>query len=109
MVRQRLTAGDEKAQEPLESDTHSATHATQRNPLHQQALNQSPRVIREEMMLLKAFDKLAPAVLTSMVLLPVVNVTISLILRRSTPWARLPDDQGFLLTSPPLVSVVGQQ
>jgi hypothetical protein len=35
MVRSGLKAGDEKAQEPLESDTHRATNATPGNPLHQ--------------------------------------------------------------------------
>ena len=38
-----------------------------------------------------------------------MNVTISVILQRSTLWAHRSDDHGFLLTSPPLVSGFGQQ
>ena len=83
MIRQCLNALDETTRQPFELDPHSAADASSRNPLHQQALNQSPRVIRDEI-LLKAFDKFASAVLTLMVLLTVVNVTISLILRRSS-------------------------
>jgi hypothetical protein len=108
MVRSGRTAGEEKAQAPLEADPHRATNAAPRTPIHQQALHQSPWVIREAIWL-QACDQLASAVLTWMVLLAVVHVTIALRLRRSTPWAPIPDDHGVLLTSPPLVRVFGQQ
>ena len=75
MIRQSLTALNEKAQEPLESDTHRATHATQGNPLHQQAFNQSSFVFRDEI-LLEALDELTVTVMTLMVLFTCVNVPI---------------------------------
>jgi hypothetical protein len=82
--------------------------ATATMPLHQQALNQRSCVISTAIRL-KALDKLASTVLPLMILLAIVNATIFLILRRSTSWTCLSDDHGFLLTSIPLGSILGQQ
>ena len=108
MIRQGLNALDEKAQQPLECDTHCATNATQRNPLHQQAFDERPCVLRDEV-LLEALDKLAPTVVAVMILFAVVNVTVFLILGGLTPWAHVSDDHGLLLTSAAWVCVLGQQ
>ena len=58
---QGLKAGDEKAQEPRESDTHSATDAVQYNPFHQQACDKPTLVLRDEVWL-EALDELARTV-----------------------------------------------
>ena len=79
MIRQGLKALDQKAQEPLECDTHRATNAAQRNPLHQQAFDERTLVLRDEV-LLEAVDKLAATVVALMVLFAVVNVAIFLVL-----------------------------
>jgi hypothetical protein len=45
MVRQGLEALHQKAQEPLELDSHRATNTAQRCPLHQQAFDQSSGIV----------------------------------------------------------------
>jgi hypothetical protein len=79
MIRQCLEALDQKTQEPFESDSDGATNAAQRNPLHQQAFNQYPLIIRDEI-LRAALDELASAVVALMVLFAVVNVAVFLVL-----------------------------
>ena len=85
-----------------------ATDATEGNPLHQQAFNQGPCVIRDEI-LFEALDELASAVLALMVLFTVVNVAIFLVLGRLTPWTQVSGDHRVLLTSAGMGSVLGQQ
>jgi hypothetical protein len=60
-------------------------------------------------MLLKAFDKLATAVVALMILFAVVDVAIFLVLGRLTPWTPISDEPHFLLTSAGVRSVFGQQ
>ena len=79
MIRQYLKTLNQKAQEPFEPDTHYATNASQRNPLQQQAFDESPSVVRDKI-LLQALDKLASTVAALMILFAVMNVSIFLIL-----------------------------
>jgi hypothetical protein len=65
---------DEKAQEPLELDTHRATHTAQRNPFQQQAFETSPSISRDEI-LLEALGKLTPTVVAVMIVLAVMTMT----------------------------------
>ena len=51
MIRQGLEALDQKTQEPLEGDAHRTTDAAQRNALHQQAFDQAPLFLRDEVLL----------------------------------------------------------
>jgi hypothetical protein len=78
MIRKDLEALDQKAQEPLECDTHCATDATQRYPLHQQAFDQRSGGLRDEV-LCEAVNKLASTVLALVVLLAIVDVAIFLL------------------------------
>ena len=70
---------NQKAQEPLECDTHGATDAAPRYPLHQQAFDQRSCVSRDEV-LFEAVDKLTAAVAALMVLFATVDVAIFLVL-----------------------------
>jgi hypothetical protein len=79
MIGQGLKTLNQKAQEPFEPDTHHATNASQRNPLHKQAFDESPSVVRDKI-LLQALDKLASTVVALMILFALVNVSIFLIL-----------------------------
>jgi hypothetical protein len=108
MIRQRLEALDQKPQEPLESDPHRATDAAQGNSFYEQAFDEAPLVLRDEV-LLTALDELAPTVMAVMVLFTVTNVTIFLKLGRLTLWTHISDDHDLLLTSAGLGSDVGQQ
>ena len=108
MIRQGLKALDQKTQEPLEGDTHRTTDAAQRDPLHQQAFDETTLVLRDEV-LLEALDELASTVVAVMILFAVVNVTIFLILGGLAPWTHVSDDHGLLLTSAGWGSVFGQQ
>ncbi len=98
MLWQSFKTGDDKAQEPLESYAYGATNAAQRQALQQQAFDQSPRFIRDEV-LLEAVDKLAPTIEAEMILFAVMNVTILLVCGRLTLWADLSDDHDCVLTS----------
>jgi hypothetical protein len=108
MIRQSLYALDQKTQETLESYPHCATGAPQGNSLQQQAFNQRPCVIRDEV-LIRTSDTLAPAVFALMILFAIMNVAISFVLRRFALWTHLSDGHGLRLTFPPLVSAFGQQ
>jgi hypothetical protein len=79
MIRQRLEALDQETQEPLALDTHRATDAAQREPLHQQAFDERPCVLRDEV-LFETVDKLPSTLLALMILFAVVNATVSLVL-----------------------------
>jgi hypothetical protein len=79
MIREGLEALDQKAQEPLERDTHRATDAAQRDPFYQQAFDQRSGIIRDKV-LFEAVDKLPATVLALMMLFAVVNATIPLVL-----------------------------
>jgi hypothetical protein len=79
MIGQGLKTLNQKAQEPFEPNTHRATHAASRKPLHKQAFDESPSVVRDQI-LLQALDKRASTVVALMVLFAVVNVSIFLIL-----------------------------
>jgi hypothetical protein len=79
MIGQGLKTLDEKAQEPFKPNAHGTTNAPQRNSLRQQAFNQRPGVISDQI-LLEALDELTAAVVAVMVLFAVMNVPISLIL-----------------------------
>jgi hypothetical protein len=98
MIGQRLKTLHQKAQEPFEPDPHHATNASQRNPLYQQAFDESPSVVRNTI-LLQALDKLASTVMTVMVLFSVVNVTVFFVLGGLTPRADVSHDHSLLLTS----------
>ena len=100
--RRRVGHGDDQArprsigpetQEPLESDAHRTTDAAQRNPLHQQAFDQTPLISGDEV-LLAALDKLAPTVVAVMVLFAVMNMPIFLVLG-GLAWTHLSDEHGF--------------
>lgn len=108
MIRQRLNTVNQKAQEPLESHTDSATNAAQGNPFHQQAFDERTCVICDEV-LFEAVDKLTAAVVAVMVLFAVMNMAVFLVLGRLTPWTHISDDHRFLLTSTGLENVFGQQ
>jgi hypothetical protein len=77
MIGQGFKAVDNKAQEPLEFDSHGATNAAQRQAFQQQALDQNSCFLRDAV-LLEALDKLTATVLALMVLLAIVNVTVFL-------------------------------
>jgi hypothetical protein len=77
MVRQGFKALHQKAQESLECDTHRATDAAQRYPLHQQASDQRSGVIRDEV-LCEAIDKLACTIFALIILLAIVDVPVFL-------------------------------
>jgi hypothetical protein len=106
MVRQGLNALDQKAQEPLEPDTHNTADAPSRNPLHQQAVDQRSSVIRDAD-LFEAVDKRTAAVMALMVLFGVVDVAIFLRLEGLAPLTHISDDHGVLLTSTAWIRVRG--
>jgi hypothetical protein len=83
------------------------TDTAPREPLHQQAFNQCPYVIRDEIWL-KAFDALAITVVAWMMLFAVVEGAIFLVLGRLTPWTRISDAHRLLCTSAGVRSVFGQ-
>ena len=93
MIRQRLKALDQKTQEPLEGNPHRATDAAQRYPLHQQAFDERPLVLRDKV-LFEALDELASTVVAVMILFPVVNVPVFLILGGLALWTHISDDHG---------------
>jgi len=78
MVWQSFQAGDHPPQKPVEPDAYGATHAAQRQTFEQQTLNQSPGVVRDEV-LLEAVDHLSSTIVTEMILVAVMPVTILLI------------------------------
>jgi hypothetical protein len=98
MIRQCLEALDQKPQEPLEGDAHRTTDAAQRNPLHQQAFDQTTLVVGDKI-LLEALDELPPTVVAVMILFAIVNVAIFLKLGGLTLWTDVSDNHGVLLTS----------
>jgi hypothetical protein len=108
MIRQRLNTVNQKAQEPLESHTDSATNAAQGNPFHQQAFDERTGVIRDAV-LFEAVDKLTAAVVAVIVLFAVMNMAVFLVLGRLTPWTHISDDHRLLLTSAGVENVFGQQ
>jgi len=108
MIRQGLEALDQKTQEPLEGDAHRTTDAAQRNPLYEQAFDETTLVLRNKV-LLAALDELASTTVAVMILFPVVNVPIFLVLRGLASRAYVSDDHGLLLTSTGLIRVFGQQ
>ena len=75
MVRQRLNTLDQKAQEPLETDTHGAANTPQGDPFAQQTLDQFPCLIRDAG-LLRALHKLAWARLAMMILFTIMRTAI---------------------------------
>ena len=85
MIRQGLEALDQKTQEPLEGDAHSATDAAQRNPLHQQPFDKTTLVSGDKI-LLKALDELPPTVVAVMILFTIMNVAILLKLGGLALW-----------------------
>src|SRR5262249_29465964 len=103
MIRQGLAALDQKPQEPLEGDAHRTTDAPYRNPLHQQAFDETTLVRRNEV-LLAAVDELASTTVAVMMLFPVVNVPIFLVLRGLASRAHVSDNHGLLLTSNGVIS-----
>jgi hypothetical protein len=68
----------------LEGDAYGATNATQGNPLYQQAFDEAPLVLRDEV-LLEALDKLASTVVAVMILFAIVNVPICLLKHITLP------------------------
>ena len=107
MIGQRLKAGDEKAQKPLKPNPHSATNATQRNPLHKQALNQRT-LPGANQVLGQVLDKLTSARFTLMILFAIVNVAILLESLRSTRWTHVSHVHDALSTSDVAVSALAE-
>jgi hypothetical protein len=98
MLRRDLEALDQKPQEPLEGDAHRTTDAAQRNALHQQAFDQTPLVIGDEV-LFAALDELPPTVVAVMILFAIVNVAIFLKVGGLALWTDVSDNHAVLWTS----------
>lgn len=107
MSRQGREALDQTTQEPREGDAHRTTAAAQRNPLHQQAFDQTTPRLGDEVWL-AALDKLAPTIVAVMLLLAIMNMAIFLQLGGLAPWTDVSNNHGVLLTSAGGGRVFGQ-
>jgi hypothetical protein len=98
LIGQRLNARDEQARSPLQTHTNRPAHASQGDPLQQQACNHGAWLDLHQVWG-RALDPLAPTCLALRGLFAVVHMTMLRVSRRSARWPRVPPDHRALVTS----------
>jgi hypothetical protein len=96
MIRQRRKAGDHKAHKPPDTDTYCPANAMEGNLLAEQAFHEGALFFANHPVV-RLEDKLATTRLALMVLLPSLQMTISLKSLGTTCWTRFSHDHNALL------------